>query len=356
MIPNFVWQIATAVAGVTWAIGWLRGILAWARRGFGVPRTVHVAAVAVAGAGLLVALGALLCGAQAGGLALLSLSVFPVWVYVVWMLLGCPCREPPADGKPATRSETSDRRNAERATEGDPRMGTERQGQTDSNRRGCPWPDIRATESPTRKAPPSTVDYSPEAVLARIRANAHGEPAAPLHIPGWVALAFLAASVIAIAFWYRGIGRDKVPLGVVNTGSEAPLEIRLDGKPIGRAPRMIGEDPRAAVMATLRPGKHAVEARDSRGAVVARETFAVDSGTHGFLWAPLPDRAARFFIQTTSYGQGVPEYTTELDRDRPLKTLPAYVSYWFRTTPAAVSVPKGWQSTRANALRRAAAP
>lgn len=219
------------------------------------------------------------------------------------------------------------------------------------------------------------IDFSREAVMARIQESEQKEQFGPIQIPGWSILAVLAVIGIGIWYWYHCLDAVKIPLCVVNTSSDAPLEIRLDGKLIGHASKMIGEDPKAAVMAELDEGEHEIEARDKSGAVIRKERFILNLNkkTHGFkwkfmtdtgasyengeafgfLWLPLPDINTRFFLQTSFYGEGaVPGYDTQLSTSNTLKPFPKLVSFWFRNNPSGVSVPKGWKSTSETALRR----
>ncbi len=197
-------------------------------------------------------------------------------------------------------------------------------------------------------------NYSREAVLSRITSQAQEQSGEPLQVPAWLVLVVLALIVFAGWWGCRRLEPKGPPLCVVNTSSDMPLQIRLDGKAIGRAQRMIGEDQQASVIVRLSHGQHELEARDSAGTVLAEEKFFVAKDAHGFLWTPLPDESSVFYIQITSYGKGLPESTVELDRKLLLKPLPVFVSRWFRENPQAVSVPKGWKSTRETALRRAA--
>lgn len=211
-------------------------------------------------------------------------------------------------------------------------------------------------ENPPLGGKPAVPDYSPDAVLKRIRDGSREEQNTTLQIPGWVPVTVLAVIVIAGWFWYRSLGEAGAPLCVVNTNSDMPLEIRLDGKKIGLASKMIGEYPKAAVMAELSEGKHEVEARNNSGSVLAKETFTVNKGSYGFLWTPLPDTNSSFFLQVTSYGEGAGEYVAKLDNNSLLKPFPEYVTQWFRNNPSSVSVPKGWKCTYERALRRAKSP
>ena len=93
MTLSTISRIAEIIFGVMWAIGLIMGVIAWAKRGYAIPRGVHVTACVVAGVGVVTAVITSLFGIQSGGFALMALVVFPIWVYVIWILLGCPYRE-----------------------------------------------------------------------------------------------------------------------------------------------------------------------------------------------------------------------------------------------------------------------
>lgn len=82
--------IARFVFGIMWVIGLAQGIVAWVNRGCVIPRFVPITAAVAAGIGLCVSAVAFICGAQAGGMVILSLFIFPLMVYFGWFLLGCP--------------------------------------------------------------------------------------------------------------------------------------------------------------------------------------------------------------------------------------------------------------------------
>ena len=184
-----------------------------------------------------------------------------------------------------------------------------------------------------------------------------GEGSAPLRIPGWLVLAAVAAIGVAARSWYRGLGVPDIPLCVVNTSSDAPLDIRLDGKSLGLAPKMVGEDPKAALVSVLALGEHELEARDASGAAVARDKFVVGEGSHGYLWTPLPDPAFCFLLQTSEYGQsGGGSGNDALEPGGPLRPFPRMVTQWFHDNPKSVTVQKWAKSDFERALRRANCP
>lgn len=204
---------------------------------------------------------------------------------------------------------------------------------------------------------PGPVDSSREAVLARLQRQRREQERAPVQIPGWLVLAALAVVAVLVWRWYGRLGVAEVPLCVVNTSSAVPFEIRLDGKPVGIAPRMAGEDPKAALVVAVAPGPHEVEARNAPDHVAARESFTVEKGSHGYLWTPLPDPNFYFLLQTTEYGYAAGRAGNQrLDGTGPLRPLPAMVTQWFRDNPKTVSVRKGVKSDFERALRRANPP
>lgn len=197
--------------------------------------------------------------------------------------------------------------------------------------------------------------YSDEEILARLKRKEQEEEKNTVRIPGWVACVAALAIGVGVWYWYQGLGVAPIPLCVVNTSSDTPLDVWLDGKSIGLVPRMINEDPAAARHATLKCGPHTLEARNGAGAVVASEKFNVEKGSNGFLWTPLPDPVFRFLIQTTDYGESTGGAGFfPIENTAPLKPLPEWVSNWFKDNPKAVSTPKGWKRTHEHALRRAA--
>jgi len=90
---NWIVYTGEIILGTLCLIGWIAGVIAWVRRGFGVPRVVHVTAriLVLVGVGVTAAL-------LASGIRSLSFSVFmilgfPAWAYVGWFICGCPTEE-----------------------------------------------------------------------------------------------------------------------------------------------------------------------------------------------------------------------------------------------------------------------
>jgi hypothetical protein len=196
-------------------------------------------------------------------------------------------------------------------------------------------------------------DYSPDAVLARIK-NKQEETSEPIQIPGWVVLLVLLIVGTVGYYWFQGLGVPDIPLCVVNTATDTPYEIRLDGKSLGLAHKMINEDPKAPVMSVLKIGEHELEAVDASGTVLAHQKLNVSKEARGYLWTPLPDLKFRFLLQTTRYGQSAcPDTFEVLECESPLTQFPQWVTQWFHDNPKSVLVKKGYKSDFERALRRA---
>ena len=73
---------ANIVLGIACLIGWIAGVIAWVRRGFGTPRSVHVTAIS--------ALIAFMTGIRSTGFTVFALLGFPAWAYAGWFFMGCP--------------------------------------------------------------------------------------------------------------------------------------------------------------------------------------------------------------------------------------------------------------------------
>jgi uncharacterized membrane protein len=83
-------KLLGVLIGVLGLLDTVLGIIAWAKRGFGMPRTVHL----FAGAGLIIGV---ICfaipftmGIRSIKFTILTLVVFPASAYWVWFILGCP--------------------------------------------------------------------------------------------------------------------------------------------------------------------------------------------------------------------------------------------------------------------------
>jgi len=206
---------------------------------------------------------------------------------------------------------------------------------------------MQTTQAPTPKP------LTDEEILARIRARREAqEKNAPVRIPGWVGgLVFLGIAV-AGWFWFQGLGVVDIPLCVVNTSSDLPMEIRLDGKWIGLAQRMTNEDPSKAIMGVLKIGTHKLEARDALRKVIAEESFTVAEGSNGFLWTPQPDPGARFFFDVANYGSNSGSAGTfPFEGSEALRPFPSWVTQWFKENPKTVVVQKWAKSDFERALR-----
>jgi hypothetical protein len=192
-----------------------------------------------------------------------------------------------------------------------------------------------------------------EEILARIRARRQQEEAnPPLRIPGWIPGVVILAIVVGLWYGYQRLGVPDIPLCVVNTSSDTAWEIRLDGKKIGLASRMLQEDPTRAVMAVLKVGKHTLEARDYSNTVVAQESFTVAEFSNGYLWTPTPDPQVKFFFQEAHYGVGAVGPTTfSFENPGALREFPSWVTQWFKDNPKTVVVKKWAKTDFERALR-----
>jgi hypothetical protein len=192
-----------------------------------------------------------------------------------------------------------------------------------------------------------------EEILARIRARRQQEEAnPPLRIPGWVPGVILLAIVIGLWYGYQRLGVPDIPLCVVNTSSDSPWEIRLDNKKLGLAKRMLQEDPKYAVMAVLKPGKHTLEARDYSNSVVAQESFTVAKFSNGYLWTPKPDPNTTFFFEVAYYGENAAAPGRfNFSGYESLREFPSWVTQWFKDNPKTVVVKKWAKSDFERALR-----
>ena len=200
---------------------------------------------------------------------------------------------------------------------------------------------------------PTPKPLTDEEILARIRARREVEEKnPPLRIPGWVAGVVLLVIVVAGWYGYQRLGVVDIPLCVVNTSAEMPMEIRLDGKKIGMAQRMTSEDPSKAIMGVLKIGTHKLEARDPFRKVIAEESFTVAEGSKGFLWTPRPDPAARFYLEVAYYGQGAGSGgTLAFESSAALREFPTWVTQWLKENPKTVVVQKWAKSDFERALR-----
>jgi hypothetical protein len=192
-----------------------------------------------------------------------------------------------------------------------------------------------------------------EEILARIRARRQQEETnPPLRIPGWIPGVIILAIVVGLWYGYQRLGEPDIPLCVVNTSSDTPLEIRLDGKKIGLASRMLQEDPKRAVMAVLTVGSHTLEARDASNAVIEKQPLTVIKSSNGYLWTPKPDPRTAFFFQVANYGYNTGSAGTfAFDEPGALREFPNWVTQWFKDNPKNVVVKKGTKSDFERALR-----
>jgi hypothetical protein len=170
-----------------------------------------------------------------------------------------------------------------------------------------------------------------------------------LRIPLWAAGLGLVAIVAALAWLFRVTTYDGEELCVVNTSEHADLSVHVDGKRRAEhLPRMLTEDATKAVVFTLDPGKHHVEARDPAGAVVEEVDVEVVKFSHGYLFAPGRRKDACFGVLWTEYGEGdggPPEVMVPLSGSGHFWKMSDLVYYWFRPNP--VTATAGKKETRA---------
>lgn len=84
------WKTAESAFGVLCAIGWLAGVIAWARRGFGIPKPVHATAGALIVVGIISAAVAYGAGIRSLWFTVCAVVGFPAWAYAGWFFMGCP--------------------------------------------------------------------------------------------------------------------------------------------------------------------------------------------------------------------------------------------------------------------------
>jgi len=84
------WNIVEIVFGVLCAIGWIIGAVAWAQRGFVIPKPVHTTAVALFVAGCIIAAVVYSYGIGSYWFTACVLVCSPAWVCAGWFLMGCP--------------------------------------------------------------------------------------------------------------------------------------------------------------------------------------------------------------------------------------------------------------------------
>jgi CHASE2 domain-containing sensor protein len=87
---NIVLKILEAAWAILCLIGIIAGIIAWQRRGFSIPRAIHIAAAALLAIGATAAVISRVMGIWSLGLTTLLCLGFPASAYVGWIVAGCP--------------------------------------------------------------------------------------------------------------------------------------------------------------------------------------------------------------------------------------------------------------------------
>ena len=90
---NWIFHSLDIVWGILCLIGWITGVIAWVRRGFGVPRVVHVTARILMLAGIAVVAALLASGIRSISFSVFMVLGFPAWAYVGWFICGCPAED-----------------------------------------------------------------------------------------------------------------------------------------------------------------------------------------------------------------------------------------------------------------------
>lgn len=109
-IMNWIFHGFNIVWGLLCVISWIAGVVAWVRRGFGVPRAVHVTALVLLLIGVVTTAGLFIAGIRSIGFSVFALFGFPIWAYVGWFLCGCPPEEPKEEGYDISRALSEDKK------------------------------------------------------------------------------------------------------------------------------------------------------------------------------------------------------------------------------------------------------
>ena len=87
---KWLWLTLEIIWGVLCVIGWIAGTIAWAQRGFAIPKVVHLGALALLVLGVVLTAGWWHMGILTKGFGAFALLGFPAWAYVGWFFFGCP--------------------------------------------------------------------------------------------------------------------------------------------------------------------------------------------------------------------------------------------------------------------------
>ena len=87
---NWIAYTGEIIWGTLCFIGWIAGVTAWVRRGFGVPRVVHVTARILIFVGVALTAALLASGIRSVSFSVFMVLGFPTWAYVGWFICGCP--------------------------------------------------------------------------------------------------------------------------------------------------------------------------------------------------------------------------------------------------------------------------
>ena len=90
---NWIAYTGEIIWGTLCLIGWIAGVTAWVRRGFGVPHVVHVTARILVLVGIAVTMALLASGARFVSFSVFMILGFPAWAYVGWFICGCSAED-----------------------------------------------------------------------------------------------------------------------------------------------------------------------------------------------------------------------------------------------------------------------
>ena len=144
-------------------------------------------------------------------------------------------------------------------------------------------------------------------------------------------------------------------LHMVNTTGRDGVTVFVDGVAVGtnlkNAPT---ESWLASSSSGISSGTHKVEAKDASGKLLETLTVNFESGSDGYLYAPLHSKDVCFVIQTDVYGRVVGNGPKDvlLDRGKNFWPMPSSIDRWFQDTPDQVKLGKGQSSATKRAVRQ----